>query len=163
MAQAKCPHCSRPFVRRVAAVRSTERLLGVFAVYPFKCQLCGFRFRLPQWGVREVGEAEDRREYDRMPASFPLAFQTMNSSGDGVTTNLSMGGCSFNTSTPLTNGIVMRLELQIADGVPPVVVDAAAVRYSREGKLGVEFLRWQESERDRLQLFVRGLLISRAA
>jgi hypothetical protein len=98
-----------------------------------------------------------------MPASFPLAFQTVNLSGDGVTTNLSMGGCSFNTSAPLTNGIVMRLELQIADGVPPVVIDAAAVRYSREGKLGVEFLRWQESERDRLQLFVRGLLISRAA
>jgi hypothetical protein len=39
------------------------------------------------------------------------------------------------------------------------VVDAAVVRSVRAGGLGVEFLQWQQSERERLQLFVRGLLI----
>jgi hypothetical protein len=43
------------------------------------------------------------------------------------------------------------------------VVDAAAVRYARERSVGVEFLQWQERERDRLQLYVRGLLIGRPA
>jgi hypothetical protein len=55
------------------------------------------------------------------------------------------------------------LELQLSDNVSPVVVDAAAVRHSQGQSVGVEFLQWQESERARLQLFVRGLLISRAA
>jgi predicted RNA-binding Zn-ribbon protein involved in translation (DUF1610 family) len=163
MAQVKCPNCSRQFVRRVAAVRSAERLLGIFSVYPFKCQLCGFRFRSPQWGGRNVRAAEDRREYDRIPASFPLTFQTINLTGQGTAINLSMGGCSFTTSTPLAGGMVLRLELQLSDNVSPVVVDAAAVRHSQGQSVGVEFLRWQESERARLQLFVRGLLISRAA
>jgi hypothetical protein len=163
MAQVKCPNCSRQFVRRVAAVRSAERLLGIFSVYPFKCQLCGFRFRSPQWGGRNAGVAEDRREYDRMPASFPLTFQDINLSGHGGATNISMGGCSFNTSTPLAGGMVLRLELQLSDNVSPVVVDAAVVRHSQGQSVGVEFLRWEESERARLQLFVRGLLISRAA
>jgi hypothetical protein len=163
MAQVKCPNCSRQFVRRVAAVRSAERLLGIFSVYPFKCQLCGFRFRSPQWGGGKVRVTEDRREYDRMPASFPLTFQAINLSGKGSATNLSMGGCRFNTTTPLVGGIVLRLELQLSDNVSPVVVDAAAVRHSQGQSVGVEFLQWQESERARLQLFVRGLLISRAA
>src|SRR5574341_862952 len=160
MAQVKCPNCSRQFVRRVAAVRSAERVLGLFSIYPFKCQLCGFRFRSSQWGERNVRAAEDRREYDRMPASFRLTFQAVNLSGHGAATNISMGGCSFNASTPLAGGIVLRLELQLSDNLSPVVVDAAVVRHSQEQSVGVEFLRWQESERARLQLFVRGLLIS---
>ena len=98
-----------------------------------------------------------------MPASFPLAFETNNIKGQGTATNLSMGGCNFNTATPMATGMVLRLELQIAADVAPVVVDAAAVRYARERSVGVEFLQWQESERDRLQLYVRGLLIGTPA
>jgi hypothetical protein len=97
-----------------------------------------------------------------MPASFPLTFQAVNLNGHGAATNISMGGCSFDTSTPLAAGIVLRLSLQLSDNVLAVVVEAA-VRHSQGQSVGVEFLRWQESERARLQLFVRGLLISRAA
>jgi len=161
MTQPKCPSCSRQFVRRVSMVGALETLLGIFYIYPFKCQICGFRFRLPQWGVRYVRVPEDHREYDRMPASFPLTFETQNIKGNGKATNLSMGGCNFDTATPLASGMVLRMELQIAAEVAPVVVDAAAVRYARQRSVGVEFLQWQESERERLQLYVRGLLIAK--
>ena len=40
-------------------VGALETLLGIIYVYPFKCQLCGFRFRMPQWGVRYVRVPED--------------------------------------------------------------------------------------------------------
>ncbi|MGH7817054.1 MAG: PilZ domain-containing protein [Candidatus Binatia bacterium] len=161
MAQPKCPNCSRQFVRRVALVGTAEMLLGFLYVYPFKCQLCGFRFRMPQWGVRYVRVPEDQRDYDRMPASFPLTFHTNNMSGQGAATNISMGGCSFSTSTPLASGMVLRMGLHVSDDLPAVLVDAAAVRYVHERTVGIEFLQWQESERERLQLFVRGLLIGR--
>jgi hypothetical protein len=55
--------------------------------------------------------------------------------------------------------MILQLGLQIADDVPPVEVDAAMVRYVTGESVGVEFLRWREGERERLQLFVRGLLI----
>jgi hypothetical protein len=116
---------------------------------------------MPQWGVRYVKVPEDQREYDRMPARFALTFTSQNISGQGTATNLSMGGCNFDSNTPLATGMVLRMELQIAADVAPVVVDAAAVRYARDRSVGVEFLQWQEKERDRLQLYVRGLLISR--
>jgi hypothetical protein len=160
MAQVKCPKCSRPFVRRVSIVGSAETLLGIFYVYPFKCQICGVRFHMPQWGVRYLRVPEDKREYDRLPTSFSLNFQANNMTGQGAALNVSMGGCNFNSTMRLASGTVLQMGLQVADGVDPIVVDAAVVRYTHERSIGVEFLQWQESERERLQQFVRGLLIS---
>ena len=42
-----------------------------------------------------------------------------------------------------------------------MIIDAAMARNMRAGTVGVEFMLWQQSERERLQLFVRGLLIGR--
>lgn len=160
MTQPQCPNCFRQFVRRVAIVGAWDTLLGLLYIYPFKCQICGFRFRMPQWGVRYVKVPEDLREYDRMATNFSLTFEGQNRKGQGRATNLSMGGCNFDTTTPLSIGMILRMELQIARDVAPVIVDAAAVRYARDRSVGVEFLQWQEKERERLQLYVRGLLIS---
>ena len=112
-----------------------------------------------QWGVRYVRVEEDHREYDRMPMNFPLTFTDKNLNGKGTAMNVSMGGCSFTTLNPVAHGMILQLGLQISDDVPPVEVDASVVRYVSGESVGVEFLRWRQSERDRLQLFVRGLLI----
>jgi hypothetical protein len=72
-----------------------------------------------------------------------------------------MGGCTLQTQTKVETGAILNLSLQISKDVPPVIVDAGVVRNVRDGVIGVEFLLWQQSERERLQLFVRGLLIGR--
>lgn len=161
MADIKCPNCARDFVRRVSRTGLVERLLSLFYVYPFKCQLCGYRFRFFQRGVRYFRVEEDRREYDRMEMSFPVTFSAEDTSGEGTLVNVSMGGCSFKTKAKLSIGTIVKLKLQISSDVQPVVVDAAMVRSEGTGSVGVEFLQWQQSERERLQLFVRGLLIGR--
>lgn len=161
MAQLKCPKCSRQFVRRVSRSGLLESLLSLVYVYPFKCQICGFHFRMPQWGVRYVRVEEDHREYDRMSMNFPLTFQDKNLNGEGTAINVSMGGCSFSTLNQMAIGMIFQLGLQISEDVRPVQVDAAVVRYVRGQSVGVEFLQWRQNERERLQLFVRGLLIGR--
>jgi len=88
-----------------------------------------------------------------------LTFQANNLSGTGSANNISMGGCSFETGIPLASGAILQMGLQVTDEVAPVIVDAAVVRYARGSSVGVEFLQWQQNERERLQLFVRGLLI----
>lgn len=163
MADLKCPNCARDFIRRVSRAGLGERLLSMFYVYPFKCQLCGYRFRFFQWGVRYFRVEEDRREYDRMEMTFPVAFTSETGSGEGALVNVSMGGCSFRTRAQLPVGTILKLTLQVSGDIPPVIVDAAVVRSVRTGGVGVEFLEWQQSERERLQLFVRGMLISRSA
>jgi len=161
MAQLKCPKCSRQFVRRVSRSGLVESLLSLVYVYPFKCQICGFHFRMPQWGVRYVRVEEDHREYDRMSMNFPLTFQDKILNGKGTAINVSMGGCSFSTLNQIAIGMIFQLGLQISEDVLPVEVDAAVVRYVRGQSVGVEFLQWRQNERERLQLFVRGLLIGR--
>jgi hypothetical protein len=140
-----------------------EILLSLFYVYPFKCQLCGHRFRSLQRGVRYVRVEEDRREYDRMEINFPVTFGGEKVSGEGMLLNISMDGCTFTTTADLGIGMMVKLALQISGSVPPVMVDAALVRNAHPGSAGVEFLRWQETERERLQHFIRGLLIGRGA
>ena len=45
MAQIRCPNCSKEYVARVARVGFAEEILSLFYIYPFKCQLCGCRFK----------------------------------------------------------------------------------------------------------------------
>ncbi len=96
-----------------------------------------------------------------MERSLPITFSGEGLAGDGTLLNISMGGCSFATSAGLAIGKVVRLVLEISSEVSPVIVDAALVRHARKGGAGVEFIRWQDPERERLQLFVRGMLIER--
>ncbi len=163
MANIKCPNCARDFVRRVSGAGLAETFLRLVDVYPFKCQLCGHRFRSFQSGVRYVTAQEDRRGYDRMERKFPIMFSGESISGDGIVLDVAMGGCTFTTRSDLVIGMTMKMDLRISAAVPPVVVDAAVVRNVRAGIAGVEFVRWQESERERLQLFVTGMLIGRGA
>jgi PilZ domain len=163
MADIKCPNCARDFVRRVPRAGLIEVFLSPFYFYPFKCQLCGERFREFQWGVRYTRVEEDRREYDRMEIDFPIHFAGENIAGDGVLLNTSMGGCRFKNNANLGLGMILRIDLEVSADLPPVVVDAAVVRNLSTGSAGVEFLRWRESERERFQLFVRGMLIGRGS
>lgn len=159
MADIKCPNCARDFVRRAPRAGVAEVLLSLFYFYPFKCQLCGERFRELHWGVRYTRVEEDRREYDRMEIDFPVYFTGESIGGKGVLLNASMGGCRFKTGANLGLGMILRLDLAVSADLPPVIVDAAIVRNQSTGSAGVEFLRWRASERERLQLFVRGMLI----
>ena len=161
MAQLKCPNCGREFVRRVSRSGILEVLLSYFYVYPFKCQLCGERFRHREWGVRYIRVETDRREYDRVEMNFPVSFFGQDIKGEGIVINVSMGGCSVRTDAKVETGAIINLSLYISKDVPPVVIDAAMVRNARAGTIGLEFLLWQQSERERLQQFVRGLLIGR--
>jgi hypothetical protein len=74
---------------------------------------------------------------------------------------MAMGGCTFTTGSDLVIGTTVKIDLRISAAVRPVIVDAAVVRNIRGGIVGVEFVSWQERERERLQLFVTGMLIGR--
>ena len=163
MASMKCPNCARDFVRRISGAGLAETFLRLVRVYPFKCQLCGHRFRSFQGDVRYITAQEDRRGYDRMERKFPIKFSGEDISGEGMVLDVAMGGCTFTTRSDLAIGMTVKMNLRISAAVPPVVVDAAVVRNVRAGIAGVEFVSWQESERERLQLFVTGMLIGRGA
>lgn len=144
-------------MRRVRRQGVIEKFLGFFYVYPFRCQLCGYRFRLRQPGVRYTRMDEDRREYQRIPVRFAGKLITDEKDLSATLLDLSMAGCTVAVDAALAVGTVVGVELQ-AEDQPPISIEAAVVRSARPGIVGLEFLRFHGNERDRLQSLVRTLL-----
>jgi hypothetical protein len=111
-----------------------------------------------QWGVRYKRVEEDRREYSRMPMNFPASFSSDTFEGTGTVVEISMNGCSLRVNTILTEGSIMRMALKFSEELPPVNLEAAIVRAVRTNRVGVEFLRFQHQDRERLQIFIRRFL-----
>jgi PilZ domain len=156
-----CPDCSKEFVKRVNCQGIAERVLSLFYVYPFRCQLCGQRFSYRQWGVRYVSVKEDRREYDRLATSFPVSISAESLDAEGKIIDISMSGCTLKSDADLSPGTVLGLALHISNEVVPVIVEAAVVRNARMHIAGLEFLKFHDDDREVLQLFIRGLLLDR--
>jgi c-di-GMP-binding flagellar brake protein YcgR len=136
-------------------------MLSLFYVYPFRCQLCGHRFRSLQWGVSYARISEDRREYRRLPIMFPVAYVAENIKGKGTAIDVSVNGCGFETRDKLSVGAHLRMTLQLTNELLPVEVDTAVVRTVDDNRMGVEFVKIQPAELERLQLFIRGRLAGR--
>lgn len=156
-----CPRCSREYVTRVSRVGLGERLISLFYVYPFRCQLCGHRFKFLQWGVKYRRIEEDRREYERIAVNFPATFTAGSINDQGLIVDISMAGCTFHTEARLVEGNILRIGLQVSNEIPPVNVEAAVVRNIHSDRVGVEFLQFENGERERLQHFIRGLILDR--
>ena len=156
-----CPECCSEYVRRVRRKGMGERLLSIFYVYPFSCQLCGERFSFFQRGVRYVRIDEEQRLYQRSPVNFPIAFANDEVTGTGRVGDISMAGCTVQTDAQMAQGAIFHLSLGIQDAVTTIKIDAAMVRNVQFDRAGLMFLKFQKSERERLQNLVRGLLFAR--
>ncbi len=152
-----CRNCSKPYVARVARVGLAEKLLSLFYVYPFKCQLCGYRFKILRWGVRYRRVKTNRREYERSSTTFPLSFTADAIAGSGIAYDVSMSGCSFQPTIAPKEGSVLRMALRVSSAFPPVQVEAV-VRHVGQDRVGVEFLRFEPVQKARLQNYIRELL-----
>jgi hypothetical protein len=152
-----CPKCSTEFVKRVIRNSFRERLLRSFHFYAFRCQICRFRFRALQLGITLANVEKDRREYERLAMNAPISFVGENIAGAGTVADISINGCGFATDVQLNEASIVRLSLQISHELEPVIIDAAVVRYVQHGRAGVEFLRVQPAEQERLRMFIRGL------
>lgn len=153
-----CPHCSRDYTCRASRSGLKERLLSIIYVYPFRCQLCGYRFPIMQWGARYFRIEEDRREYERLPITFPISFTGEGADGTGLALDISINGCSLQANSAVDEGDILGVTLHTSRDLPPIQIQAAVVRTVQGDRVGLEFLRFEFKERERLQLFVRSLL-----
>lgn len=150
-----CPRCGRSQARRTSRGPG-ERLLSVFYIYPFRCQVCGRRFRALQWGVR-YARLTDVREFDRIPIRVVAAVDDGRTSVQGETINLSVDGCAVETDAGFRPDTTVRVRLQLPHDERPVEVASAVVRASRPGAVGIHFVRMDADSRQRLRRFMLSL------
>lgn len=153
-----CPQCRKPFVKAVRRQGGRDRLFSLIYAYPFRCQVCQHRFHLMQWGLRYIEQDVDRREYERRPVKLPVILSTDEGQLEGQTVDLAMRGCAVEVNNPLLReGTLLRVRLDAFDSEPPIVVETAVMRGVHGTRLGLEFLRMHEQEKERLSQYILSL------
>ncbi|MBA3753494.1 MAG: PilZ domain-containing protein [Nitrospira sp.] len=72
---------------------------------------------------------------------------------DASLLDLTVPGCQLETAFPLEPGQSVQLQVHL-DGKRPMRIDLGVVRWARQGKAGIEFLRMAEADQLRLRFYV---------
>lgn len=100
---------------------------------------------------------EYHRKSPRFDVHFGSTFAGETLAGQGTITNLSVGGCSIESTIPLPAQTVVGLNIQLPDSQWPLKVDRAVVRWVRGHTFGLEFQGLSEPDTTRLQQFLQDL------
>ena len=84
----------------------------------------------------------------RIPASYPVIFQTDWYMDEGEILNLSLPGCAIESSRCLIPDEHLRLQVVVPNQA--VRVEVAKVRWADRNRFGVEFLKVAEADQHRL-------------
>jgi hypothetical protein len=157
----ECPQCHADLVRRISQSGPVERLLNFFSIYSFRCQLCAYRYRRLAVGHNNIAAISDKRQFERLPTNVSAIIVGAQGRSQDVITDLSMGGCTLRTTTPLPKGAFLHLNLQPSGDESTILVETAMVRSVRPDCVGLEFLEFEGEQKERLARFVRSLLLIR--
>ena len=97
---------------------------------------------------------EDRYS-PRIPIECTAVFAGEAVIGEGRVLDVSLPGCLMESPEAAKPGDYVRLKLCLPDGQPAVDVSLAVVRWVKDNRLGVEFIRSSEEDGARLKYFVQ--------
>lgn len=114
-------------------------------------------------GLQPVGEAVNRRQDPRPSVEFGLMYSAQEPSGevlmgDGMVTDLSPTGLGIRGNASVTQGKELTIFLYLPDGQDPLFVMETRVAWASGRRFGVEILKMNLRERNRLRYFLRSNL-----
>ncbi len=124
----KCPLCGESKVNRIHRRGILDYLSSLCCVYPYCCQACSQCFKALRLGTRFVLLAsrrsngsvkpQARRQNRRFETSFTVVFSWGHTDGEGIVTDIGLGGCRLKTDVELTEDCCLKLKLQVPGGKP---------------------------------------------
>ncbi len=114
-----------------------------------------------------TASACNRREHSRMPVTFALMYSAQDATGDllmgdGSVVDLSHNGLGIQGTCAVQSGMEMTLFLYLPDGQDPLFVMEARVAWVHGHRFGVEFIKVNLRERNRLRYFLSANLVKAA-
>jgi PilZ domain len=114
-------------------------------------------------GLQSVAEAVNRREHSRPSVEFGLMYSAQDRSGevlmgDGMVTDLSPTGLGIRGNASVRLGMELTIFLYLPDGQDPLFVMEAKVAWTSGRRFGVEILKMNLRERNRLSYFLHSNL-----
>ena len=140
-----------------------ERIFNRFRMFSFRCQLCTARFRVYRSQPPSRTSASDRRQYKRLPVSFRANLLSENAIRiDNRVTDISMGGCTLETTATLPQGSFIELVIKPASDEEPIKIETAMVCSSRPESMGIRFLEMVADDKNRLSQVILSLLVGQS-
>ena len=114
-------------------------------------------------GLQSITDAVNRRQAPRPSVEFGLMYSAQDTSGellmgDGMVTDLSPTGLGIRGNACVTPGMELTIFLYLPDGQDPLFVMEAKVAWASGHRFGVEILKMNLRERNRLGYFLRSNL-----
>ena len=115
-------------------------------------------------GLQSLAEAVNRRQHSRPPVEFGLMYSAQDRSGevligDGMVTDLSPTGLGIRGNASVRQGMELTIFLYLPDGQDPLFVMETKVAWTSGRRFGVEILKMNLRERNRLSYFLRSNLV----
>lgn len=101
------------------------------------------------------GERQERKEV-QLPVSF-----IGDARGGGTVRNLSSNGCKIESESRIMGTHLLVLRISVPHDTTPIVIDVAAVRWSKSPTFGVQFMSMKKAEQQRLDRYLATLSSSR--
>lgn len=110
-------------------------------------------------GLQSVEEGVNRRQNPRPSVDFGLMYSAQDRSGeilmgDGMVTDLSPTGLGIRGNVSVTPGMELTIFLYLPDGQDPLFVMETRVAWTSGRRFGVEILKMNLRERNRLRYFL---------
>jgi hypothetical protein len=110
-------------------------------------------------GLQSVAETVSRRLDYRTSIEFGLMYSAQDRSGeilmgDGMVTDLAPTGLRIRGNTPVSPGMELTMFLYLPDGKDPLFVMETKVAWTSGHRFGVEILKMNLRERNRLSYFL---------
>ena len=110
-------------------------------------------------GLQSVAEVINRRQVPRPPVELGLMYSAQDRSGeilmgDGMVTDLSPSGLGIRGNASVTPGMELTIFLYLPDGQDPLFVMESRVAWTSGRRFGVEILKMNLRERNRLHHFL---------
>ncbi len=154
----QCPQCGESKVNRIHRRTVLDYLWSLCFIYSYSCRACSQRFTT-FWSSYYIFKRRKsngsvwtpaRRQDSRFEASFTVVFSWEGKKGEGIVTNLGLGGCRVITDVELLKDCCLKLKLQVPGCKPEIRVEDAVVRTIEKGSFGLSFSRVLGDERKRL-------------
>lgn len=97
------------------------------------------------------------RKTQRYAVQIPAYFTGEHMTGEGTIVNLSPEGCAILSKENPRVSSYLSVRIDLSERDAPLLIDLAAVRWSSDEQIGLEFIRMGESEQERLRRFVKTL------
>ena len=97
----------------------------------------------------------DQRKFPRLPVSLPVYFSNGMIAQSGTVVDISREGCRIRCPGAAPDVKYVQVEIRLDEPQGTLTVDLAVRRWSRNGELGVEFIRMESDQQARLRSAIR--------